>query len=268
MHYRTLKNLELALTIVIYTLIATAVITVSYKWGQYQASVDRYEGLTEYTQACVQAPSNTRVWDTTKDDAIYTAIISAEEHDRAQRNMPKVTSKSKKEANPDHEMCTRSNVIMSAMQKIKEHEGFRAKAYRDADGWSIGYGRHFKHRPKMAIDELTASKWLYNDLCRFARGLDKKLPWWRDLSPTRQEVILNMAYNVGIGGLLRFKKTLRAMRNNDFRTAACEILFDGDPQDTSRYYSQVKTRAVELASAVYFDGWTDVHVETMRTIVA
>ena len=56
----------------------------------------------------------------------------------------------------------------------------------------------------------------------------------------RADVLVNMAFNVGVAGLLKFRKTLEAICNDDYDTAAGEML-------NSKWASQVKSRAVYLA---------------------
>ena len=60
------------------------------------------------------------------------------------------------------------------------------------------------------------------------------------LSLERQEVIFDLAYQMGVGGLLRFKKMWAAIESGDFETAGVELL-------DSRYAKQTPNRAEKNA---------------------
>lgn len=71
--------------------------------------------------------------------------------------------------------------------------------------------------------------------------LENKLPWWSKLSETRQDVILNVAFNVGVSGFMKFKKTIAYLERGEYAEAAMEMLDSG-------WAAQVKGRAKELAA--------------------
>jgi lysozyme len=53
-------------------------------------------------------------------------------------------------------------------------------------------------------------------------------------------VLINMAFNIGVGGLLKFKNTLAHIRSGQYELAATEML-------DSNWARQVHGRAKELA---------------------
>lgn len=61
-----------------------------------------------------------------------------------------------------------------------------------------------------------------------------------DRACARAEVLINMAFNMGVKGLLKFRRMLDAVRADDYDKAATHML-------DSRWASQVGRRAVELA---------------------
>lgn len=69
--------------------------------------------------------------------------------------------------------------------------------------------------------------------------LDAKLPWWTTLDEVRQRVLADMCYNLGIGGLLGFRKFLASVMHLKFSEAASE-------GRDSTWYVQVKGRGVRL----------------------
>ena len=83
---------------------------------------------------------------------------------------------------------------------------------------------------------------LLNDIHRAENLLDAHIPWWRSLSLPRQNVLLNMCFNMwgnGTNGLSAFRNMLaaaRAGRHDDV---------PGHMQ-ASRWFGQVGNRAIEL----------------------
>jgi lysozyme len=66
------------------------------------------------------------------------------------------------------------------------------------------------------------------------------IPRFRDLSPIRQEVLVEMVYQLGLTGVLGFRRMLDALRQSDYRLASVEML-------RSRWAEQTPNRASELA---------------------
>jgi lysozyme len=81
---------------------------------------------------------------------------------------------------------------------------------------------------------------LDNDLDRVESELFTALPWVVDLDHVRQDVLLNMTFNMGLPTLLTFKNTLRFVRQGKYVEAAAAMLH-------SRWSRQVGKRAVELS---------------------
>lgn len=118
-------------------------------------------------------------------------------------------------------------------------EGVKLKPYRDTVGkLTIGVGRNLDD---VGISEAEAANLLDGDIERTARALDKALPWWRNLDDVRQRVVLNMAFNMGINSLRRFKNTLAAIQAGKYEDAATGML-------ASKWAQQVGQRAQRLAS--------------------
>ncbi|MCA8331898.1 lysozyme family protein [Burkholderia cepacia] len=79
-----------------------------------------------------------------------------------------------------------------------------------------------------------------NDVAETEMWLDRNLPWWRQLDPVRQRVVMNMAFNMQ-GKLLTFVNTLAAMKRGDYAAAADGML-------ASKWATQVGARAMRLAN--------------------
>jgi lysozyme len=71
-------------------------------------------------------------------------------------------------------------------------------------------------------DECTAA--LDSDIGIATRALDEHLPWWRQHSDLRQDVLANMTFNMGVGKVEKFEKMIAALQRYDYETAANEML--------------------------------------------
>ncbi len=126
---------------------------------------------------------------------------------------------------------------MKLIKQLKKHEGYRSKAYKDSVGvWTIGYGRNLQ---TMSISKAQAENWLIQDAQQAEIDLLRNFNIVQSLSENRQQVLINMTYNLGINGLSEFKKMWSAIEDGDFKTACKEM-------KNSSWYWQVGSRAVEL----------------------
>ncbi|MBQ4838852.1 MULTISPECIES: glycoside hydrolase family protein [Pseudoalteromonas] len=122
--------------------------------------------------------------------------------------------------------------------QLKIHEGCDLNMYKCTAGkWTIGFGRNLQDR---GIDKEEAELMLCNDIKKTYTSLTKNLHFFDSLCETRKAVLINMAFNLGVNGLLGFKKMIAALANQDYTKASIEML-------DSRWARQVKGRAVELA---------------------
>ncbi|WP_174300901.1 glycoside hydrolase family protein [Caulobacter sp. S45] len=123
-------------------------------------------------------------------------------------------------------------------------EGLREHAYADAGGvWTIGVGHTGPEvRRGLVWSRETCLQALEHDIARAEQGLDAHLSWWRGMSPERQDVLANMAFNLGVEGLLAFRHTLEAVQAADYDLAARRMLA------SEPWRSQVGARAMRLAA--------------------
>ncbi len=135
---------------------------------------------------------------------------------------------------------------MSVIDQLKRHEGFRRKPYLDTVGkLTVGFGRNLED---VGINMVEAEYLLKKDVRQVRQRLMDQLPIFLELSPIRQAVLENMAFNLGLDGLMRFKRMLAAINYGDYTLAAKEML-------DSKWAKQVGSRAVELADQMKFDEW-------------
>lgn len=124
--------------------------------------------------------------------------------------------------------------------QLVKHEGLRLKPYHCTAGkLTIGVGRNLDDK---GITEAEAAALLDNDINEVWKECSSRLAafGFGALDDARQHVLLDMAFNLGVPGLLRFKKMLDAIGRRDFDAAAREML-------ESQWARQVGDRAVELA---------------------
>lgn len=147
---------------------------------------------------------------------------------------------------------------MIAENKWKErliaHEGLRLKPYRDNRGFlTIGVGRCLDKNPfsadelqlvgnwRQGISQAAAMQLLQNDVERLLKNLASRLDFWPRLDDERQYALLDMAFQMGMGGLLKFCKMLAAIREQNWDEASRQCL-DSD------YGRRYRKRAHEIAA--------------------
>lgn len=124
------------------------------------------------------------------------------------------------------------------ISQLKVHEGVRDKVYLDTEGIeTIGVGRNLKDK---GLSEDEIDYLLQNDISEFMSGVQNTWSWWDSLDDVRQRVVVDMAFNMGLGGLSKFKKTLGHMEAGEYEEAASEML-------NSRWAKQVGRRANTLS---------------------
>ena len=128
------------------------------------------------------------------------------------------------------------------MEDLKEqlirHEGLRLTVYDCPAGYkTIGVGRNLEGK---GVTEEEAMYLLDNDIKDFQESLSRELSWFDSLDECRRNILTNMAFNLGISGLLKFKNTLSAVESGNWEEAASQML-------DSRWAEQGGGRATELS---------------------
>ena len=115
------------------------------------------------------------------------------------------------------------------------------KPYPDSVGkLTIGVGRNLTD---VGITEEEALILCRNDIQNACKDIVMLVPDFWMLDSVRQEVLVNMMFNLGFPTLARFKLMLEAVNLKDWREASRQALM-------SRWASQVGSRANELAEAM------------------
>lgn len=136
------------------------------------------------------------------------------------------------------------------MEKINaqliKHEGLKLKPYRCTEGkLTIGVGRNLEDR---GITEDEALYLLNKDVLDVTKSLSSQLHIFDYLDGARKGVLINMAFNIGVNGLLKFKCMIAALNRYDYDCAADEMI-------DSKWADQVGNRSIELANQMRTGEW-------------
>ena len=116
------------------------------------------------------------------------------------------------------------------------HEGLRLKPYRCTAGrLTIGVGRNLDDK---GISRDEAMILLRNDIEEITGQLERH-GWYIALGPTRRKVLIDMCFNLGMAGLMGFRRMIEALERGDYERAADEMVY-------SRWYRQVGERGRRL----------------------
>ncbi len=130
------------------------------------------------------------------------------------------------------------DVLKMAASLVRLHEGFRERPYKDSLGFlTLGFGHCLEMMP---ITEASANMVLQDDVDWFANALYKSVHYFKNIDPVRQAVLIDMAFNLGLIGLMKFEKMWTAISHSNW-AAAADALID------SKWAVQVGARATENA---------------------
>lgn len=137
--------------------------------------------------------------------------------------------------------------------ELRRDEGVRYTPYLDTSTpprSTVGVGHNLTISPLPAgwtypLTDAQVNQLLAQDLQNTFAQLNASLPWWTSLDDVRQRVVANMAFNLGVAGLLTFKTALGAMQRGSYAVAAAAMM-------NSTWYSQVGTRAQRLCYAMEY----------------
>ena len=120
---------------------------------------------------------------------------------------------------------------MSLIENIKAHEGFRDHIYKDSLGKAtIGYGFLVA---ALSPDELklnggkaepmsreVAEQILNLKVAKLQKRVFQCLPWLQNKPQNVQDTLIEMAYQLGLAGLMGFRHTLICIEAGDYAQAA------------------------------------------------
>ncbi len=136
---------------------------------------------------------------------------------------------------------------------LQRDEGCKLVPYLDSLGyWTIGYG-HLIDRRKggklpdwikaFPILQDEADHLLVTDIVEKQNRLAQSWPGVDEMSELAQTVLVSMAFQLGVGGVLLFRQTLAALEDGRWADAA-KAMRD------SKWYAQTPKRAERLAMTI------------------
>tara|TARA_Y100001973_G_scaffold80258_1_gene118093 strand:+ start:267 stop:680 length:414 start_codon:yes stop_codon:yes gene_type:complete len=130
---------------------------------------------------------------------------------------------------------------MSLTESIKKHEGYVGIVYKDSLGIdTIGYGFAIKD---LELDEDICEIILERKLKELETRVNLKFKWFMYMPQEIKDVIMEMCYQLGVGGVSKFKKTIAYLQNKQWEEASVEML-------DSLWAKQTPNRAKELSNRV------------------
>lgn len=152
--------------------------------------------------------------------------------------------------------------VSHLLDKVIQHEGMVLTVYQDTLGIdTIGIGRNLRDRGiskeeleymdiphidlvyRDGITEADARYLAMNDIKIVEQELVAVHPCVENLDAIRQMILVDMAYNMGVPRLSKFKKMWYAIHEGHFDAASYEMI-------DSRWATQVGNRAHKLAEAM------------------
>lgn len=136
------------------------------------------------------------------------------------------------------------------IRQLKADEGVKPCVYKDSLGfYTIAVGRLVDDRkPGAGLRPIEIDFLLQNDIDDRIEQLTKRLPWFQNLDEVRQGALLNMAFQLGVDGLLGFKNTLKMVEDGRYSDAADNMLL-------SKWAQQTPERAKRMAKQMKTGQW-------------
>lgn len=113
---------------------------------------------------------------------------------------------------------------------LKFEEGFRAYPYQCSEGYpTIGIGKRIGNEGtplsayQFTVSEPLAELWLSEEVGKIIDQLNDH-NFYVNLDSVRKDIIVSMGYQLGLNGLLKFKKMIAALEIKDWQLAQYEGL--------------------------------------------
>lgn len=106
---------------------------------------------------------------------------------------------------------------MSLIEDIKQEEGFSSIVYQCSEGFdTVGYGT------RMPITKEEGVLLLEHRLNKTISGVKSSL-YHLDIKDEAWDILYHLAYQIGLGGLLKFKRMIIALEAKDYYNASIEM---------------------------------------------
>ena len=123
------------------------------------------------------------------------------------------------------------------IERIGVNEVFPRKPYQCSEGvWTIGHGLTW-------LTEEESLHILTGRISQLHLKLLDDLDWYKDMPPEVQGILIEMVYQIGFSGVMKFRKMIANMQGKNWKGAADEML-------DSLWARQTPSRANRLADIV------------------
>lgn len=144
------------------------------------------------------------------------------------------------------ELSSKQSWITSLTKQLRLDEGEVLSAYQDHLGyWTIGVGRLIDSRRGGGISKEESTYLLTNDINNRIKDISAALPWFEALDDARKGVLINMAFQLGVAGLLKFETMLAYIEAGKYSEAS-DSMYQSlwakqTPQRCNRMAEQMRT---------------------------
>lgn len=139
--------------------------------------------------------------------------------------------------------------VKDSYSQLKRDEGEVLHAYEDSLGFlTIGIGILIDKRKGGGLRPEESEFIFRNRLKLLDAELNNRLPWITKLDQARRGVLINMAFQLGVSGLLGFKNTLAMIEAGKYQDAANSML-------QSKWATQTPARAKRLSNQILAGVW-------------
>ena len=132
------------------------------------------------------------------------------------------------------------DIIGKSVEILKVEEGYSSTPYYDSKGYiTVGYGLlitkdksvHLRDVP-IKLTKSVAEMLLYIKVTKIHSMIESE-EWFSRMGEDRAAIVISMIYQMGYNGFMKFEKTIKMMKNSNYKWASYEML----DSDWARYDS-------------------------------
>ena len=140
--------------------------------------------------------------------------------------------------------------------QLDRDEGYERSAYRDSLGfWTIGRGHLIDKRKNAGLSDEVIELQFQIDVNEKLAALLQALPWASQLNEARLGALVNMAFQLGVKGVLGFPKMLLHLRYGRYQEAHDEAIKIETPAPNDEWPEQTPARAKRIAMQLLTGEW-------------
>jgi lysozyme len=132
----------------------------------------------------------------------------------------------------------------AVIEQLKQDEGFVSHVYADHLGFlTIGYGFLVDERRNGGLTVEECEYILKSRVERIEKQLESRISFWRTLPDNVKLALVNMAYQLGVNGVMRFKNMMGSLSKRNWKDASDHAL-------DSNWAKQTPKRAIRVANLI------------------